>query len=174
MLTPWLKSENLVLGCGNPLLGDDGFGPEVIGHLESVLKGDKAVFLLDVGTSIRDILFDLLLSERRPKRLVIIDTAYQEGKAPGDITEIPIERIEPAKIVDYSLHQFPTTNLLKEIQDSTGVEVRVLVVQAADIPDSVRPGLSPALQAAVPLMGQTVLRLLADPPKPAPPTQEGD
>ena len=30
----YLTKENLILGCGNPLFGDDGFGPEFIRKLK--------------------------------------------------------------------------------------------------------------------------------------------
>ena len=54
----------LIFGCGNILWGDDGFGPAVIAHLKEHYLLPDDVLALDVGTSIRDILFDLILSEK--------------------------------------------------------------------------------------------------------------
>ncbi len=138
----------VIFGCGNILFGDDGFGPAVVKHLQEnyVLPGD--VLALDVGTSIRDILFDILLSERKPERLIIVD-AVDRGKVPGELFELPVEEIPPQKTADFSLHQFPTVNMLQELKDQTGVQVMILAAQIQELPDEVRPGLSPRLQEAV-------------------------
>ena len=47
----------LIFGCGNTLWGDDGFGPAVIEHLHRHYQLPEDVI---VGTSIRDLLFDLV------------------------------------------------------------------------------------------------------------------
>jgi coenzyme F420 hydrogenase subunit delta len=49
----------LIFGCGNILWGDDGFGPAVIQCLNEQYRLPADVLALDVGTSIRDLLFDL-------------------------------------------------------------------------------------------------------------------
>jgi coenzyme F420 hydrogenase subunit delta len=41
-------------------------------------------------------------------------------------------------------------NLLMELRNDAGIQVQILAVQAAHIPDRVEPGLSPPVQAAVP------------------------
>jgi len=156
------ENRRLIFGCGNPLFGDDGFGAEVIRRLESAYPLPADVAVLDVGTAIRDILFDLLLSGRHPDQLIIVDAMTIEGAAPGDIREIGLNDIQPAKIVDFSLHQFPTTNLLKELQSHTNIDVRVLVVHPADIPPEVHPGLSEPVQTAVPRMCERILALLQE------------
>lgn len=140
----------LVFGCGNTLLGDDGFGPAVIEHLLAHHRLPEAAAALDLGTSSRDYLFDLLLSPVKPRLLIIIDAADPDGLAPGQLTELPLAGIAPEKVNDFSLHQFPSVNLLQELAELGGVRVRVLAVKAAGIPDEVRPGLSPAVAAAVP------------------------
>jgi coenzyme F420 hydrogenase subunit delta len=160
---PLYDKECLVFGCGNPLFGDDGFGPAVIAYLEEEGDIPPNVTVLDVGTSIRDILFDILLSKTGPRRIVIVDAVQMPGRKPGDIFEIRVDDIAPAKISDFSLHQFPTTNMLREIQDHTAIEVRVLAVQTADLPPEVRPGLSAAVAAAVPRMGAELRGLMAQP-----------
>lgn len=151
----------MVFGCGNPLFGDDGFGPEVIKLLESEEELPSHVAFLDVGTSIRDILFNLLLETNLPHTLIIVDAVDIAGKKPGEIFEISIDDIAPAKISDFSLHQFPTTNMLKEISEETPIKVRVLVVQISGLPSQVQPGLSGPVKAAVPQMAERILNLIA-------------
>jgi hydrogenase maturation protease len=38
MLRPLFEYDCLVLGCGNPLIGDDGFGPAVIQQLHAQVR----------------------------------------------------------------------------------------------------------------------------------------
>ena len=44
----------------------------------------------------------------------------------------------------------PTSNLLRELEEQCGVEVRVLACQTAPLPEEVRPGLSEPVRRALP------------------------
>jgi coenzyme F420 hydrogenase subunit delta len=59
--------EKIVIGVGNILFGDDGFGPKVIEYLKSNYDIKENVLLIDAGTAVREILFDILLSDIRLK-----------------------------------------------------------------------------------------------------------
>lgn len=157
MLKPVTEYDCLILGCGNPLIGDDGFGPAVIQHLEQHYRLPDTVVAIDCGTSIRDILFDILLSPQKPRKMIIIDVTDTVGLVPGEIREIDVEQIRPEKISDFSLHQFPTTNMLKEIKDETPIDVRVFVAQVAGMPPEVQPGLSEPVRAAIAPMCERIL-----------------
>jgi coenzyme F420 hydrogenase subunit delta len=147
----------LLFGCGNALFGDDGFGPAFIEALLSRYQLPDYVRAEDVGTSIRDILFDLLLSPRKPKKLLIVDAADQEGRSPGEIYELPLGQIAVNKVNDFSVHHFPSLNLLQELSEGAGVEVRMLAVQIKHIPTEVEPGLSREVQEAIPKACQWAL-----------------
>ncbi len=67
LIPEWCKSRILIIGCGNILLGDDGFGPYVINYLKSNFHIPAGISLIDAGTSVREVLFDILLSEKYPK-----------------------------------------------------------------------------------------------------------
>ena len=140
----------LIFGCGNVLLGDDGFGPAVMERLARDYTLPSQIAAVDVGTSIRDLLFDLLLVPTKPKRIFIVDAVSQPGRLPGELFELDLRELPVYKTNDFSLHQFPSVNLLEELENSAGVDVRVLVVQAGEIPEEVRPGLSIEVEAAVP------------------------
>jgi coenzyme F420 hydrogenase subunit delta len=150
----------LVFGCGNLLMGDDGFGPEVIACLETRHTLPSSVWTEDVGTSIRDILFDLLLAPRKPKMILIIDAAQQNGRPPGELFELAVDQIGSEKVNDFSVHHFPSLNLLKELAESGEVEVRILTVQVANLPEEIEAGLSPVVAAAIPLACDWVKRLI--------------
>jgi len=147
----------VVLGCGNTLLGDDGFGPRVIEALESQIHlfdtlSPLQVQLVDAGTAGYGFLFDILLSDPRPETVIVVDAVDLPGKRPGEVFEIDMDAISPAKAVDFSPHQFPGMNLLKEIRDETDIRTHVLAVQISRIPDEIRPGLSGPVERAVPRM----------------------
>jgi coenzyme F420 hydrogenase subunit delta len=62
MIEELMTSRILILGCGNTLFGDVGFGPAMIEALgsETGLPPDAAA--LDVGIIVSDLLFDGALS----------------------------------------------------------------------------------------------------------------
>src|SRR4030066_1575143 len=151
----YCQSEILIAGCGNKLFGDDGFGPEVVEFLLDHYNILNNIFLLDVGPGIRRILFTISLSEPRPKVIVIID-AVDKGRKPGEIFEITLDEIPLEKIDDFSIHQVPSSNLLRELRDFCSVKVRVMACQIDAIPESMQSGLSEPLKRAVPLMAQRI------------------
>jgi Ni,Fe-hydrogenase maturation factor len=54
------------------------------------------------------------------------------------------------------MHQVPSSNLLKELQDLCAVKVRVLACQIKSIPKTMQAGLSEPLRKAVPLLAQKI------------------
>lgn len=151
----------LIFGCGNPLLGDDGFGPEVIGHLNRTGRLPEQAAAIDVGTSIGDILFDFLLSPRKPRHLFIVDAVCQPERRPGELFEVAIEDVPGNKSGDFSLHQFPSVNLLRELRDSGAMQVRILVAQVGIVPEVVDPGLSQDVREAIPRACEWLLEAIA-------------
>jgi coenzyme F420 hydrogenase subunit delta len=154
-LPVYCRKKILIAGCGNILFGDDGFGPEVIEYLNKHYTIPEDVCLTDAGTGIRKILFTITISEIRPEVIVIID-AVEKGKNPGDIFDINLDEVPIEKIDDFSLHQVPSSNLLKEIQDLGSVKVKVKACQIKTIPDSMKQGLSEPVKKAVPLMAKNI------------------
>lgn len=147
----------VVFGCGNTLMGDDGFGPAVIEHLLAHHRFPASVRVEDVGTSIRDLLFDILLAPQKPQKILILDAAQQPGRMAGELFELPVDQIAVEKVNDFSVHHFPSLNLLKELTEGGEVEVRILTVQIQQIPEEIQPGLSLAVAAAIPPACEWVL-----------------
>lgn len=151
----YCRKEILIVGVGNTLFGDDGFGPEVIEYLEKHYTIPENICVADAGTGIRKILFTITLSDVRPKIIVIID-AVDKGRKAGEIFDISLDEIPMEKIDDFSIHQVPSSNLLKELKDLCSVEVIVKACQVETIPDTIQSGLSDPLKKAVPLMAQSI------------------
>jgi coenzyme F420 hydrogenase subunit delta len=153
----YCRCETLVLGCGNVLFGDDGFGPAVANQLRRRPDLPESVVVLDVGTGVRRVLFNVVLSPVRPRRIIVVD-AVDMGREPGVVWTIEAKELPGVKCDDFSMHQLPTSNLLRELNELAGVEVQCVVVQVAGLPPEVKPGLSRPVQQAVQRAEQRILQ----------------
>jgi len=131
------------------LFGDDGFGPHVAEELQRNYNIPENVGVINAGSSVRNILFDITLSEKKPEKIIIVD-AIDAGKTPGEIFELPIEEIPEKKIDDFSMHQLPTSNLLKELKDFCKVDVIIIACQVENIPEEVTASISKKITDAIP------------------------
>jgi len=138
----------VVLCCGNILFGDDGFGPAVADRINASKAVPEWAVVIDAGTAVRELLFDMILSERRPKLVVIVD-AVDLGRTPGEVFEIPLDDIPRVKISEFSLHQAPTSNLLQELREVTDVKVAVIACQVESIPEEMSEDISSAVRSAI-------------------------
>ena len=151
----WYDKSILILGCGNILIGDDGFGPAVAQRLRGNFTIPTDVCVFDAGTSVREILFDTILSEKKPSKIVIVD-AMDCGLKPGELFCLDIDSLPKVKLDDFSMHQVPTSNMLRELRDLCGIEVIVIACQVSHTPDSVNPGLSTPVEGAVKCAAETL------------------
>ncbi|PHR25208.1 MAG: coenzyme F420 hydrogenase [Desulfotalea sp.] len=151
-----------VFGCGNVIMGDDAYGPSVVDQLNATYIIPDHVEAVDVGTCVREYLFDYLLTdEGRPDKIIILDAVDFTDRTPGDVFEIRPTEIPAKKIHDFSLHQFPTVNLLQELEENTGIEVLILAAQIEFIPEEIAPGLSPAITKAVNIACEKISQVLS-------------
>jgi coenzyme F420 hydrogenase subunit delta len=149
----------LVFGCGNILFGDDGFGPRVAEELIRNYDLPKDVGVINAGTSVRTMLFDIILSEKKPDKIIIVD-AIDAKKSPGDVFELQIDEIPEKKIDDFSMHQLPTSNLLKELKDLCKVDVTIIACQIESIPAEVSDVISKKLVDAIPKVCNRINELI--------------
>jgi hydrogenase maturation protease len=146
-------SKTLVLGLGNTLRGDDGLGAAVVGWLsQQPLPPDVTV--QDGGTPG----LELVLTLADYPRVVVVDAADLR-RAPGQWTKLTREQVRPTEGA-LSLHHAGLAEAL-ELGAELGTLPGELVVYGVQ-PEQLdwAPGLSPALQAAVPAVGQAVLEEL--------------
>jgi coenzyme F420 hydrogenase subunit delta len=164
ILPAFCSARVLVLGVGNLLFGDDGFGPAVARWLSDHYMIPDDLYVMDVGTGVRKLLFTLALSESRPEEIIIVD-AVDWAQVTGSVVEISAESLPVTKIDDFSLHQVPTSNLLCELQERCGVKVIIVACDVGAVPQRISPGLSPATLDAVVLAGQKIASRLSLIPK---------
>jgi len=151
----------LVLGCGNILFGDDGFGPRVAEELLKNYYLPENVGIINAGTSVRNILFDIALSEKKPDKIIIVD-AVDAAKTPGEIFELPIDEIPEKKIDDFSMHQFPTSNLLKELKEFCKVDIVIMACQVEKIPEEITVSISKEVTDAIPEVCKRINEIIKD------------
>ncbi len=147
-------------------MGDDGYGPAVADRLNQFYQLPEGIEAVDAGTTVREYLFDYLLTEEgRPNKIIILDAVDFTGRNPGEVFEIVPAEIPAKKIHDFSLHQFPTVNLLQELEEHTQIEVLILAAQIEFIPDEIAPGLTPPMQKAVEEASARIAEMLCLQPK---------
>ncbi len=157
------KISTVIFGVGNIVMGDDGVGPAVVEELlkRGTLPAD--VKAIDADTGVREYLFDYLLTDvGRPDNIILVDAVDMPDRVPGEVFVLDTDLIPPQKIHDFSLHQFPTVNMLVELEQHTGMRVTILAVQVEYIPDEIAPGLSPAVSAAVPEVCEKISQILSE------------
>lgn len=126
----------LILGVGNSLRGDDGFGPTVVKELKSEII-DPQIEILDVGTSLSLVLWPYLWDEDLPEKIIIID-AIEDGKT--GLKEYDISVIPPSFFLQSS-HLFPPRELLESLIKK-GVEIIILGCSIKAIPNIIDDKLS--------------------------------
>ena len=156
VIADYCKARVVILGCGNILFGDDGLGPEAVEYLKENYQLPPDVFALNCGLSVRELLFTITLSEIRPERIIIVD-AMDVGKTAGEVFEVDITEIPAIKIDDFSMHQLPTSNLLKELKNICGVDVKIISAQVQHIPEEVSPGLSEVIRDSIPSICEKIV-----------------
>ncbi len=138
----------LILGCGNVLLGDDGFGPAVARRC-SRFKLGRSILALDIGTGLSSFLLEVTYGDLRPSGIVVVDAA-DLGRDPGSIFEVPLEDLETRSTDTFGLHDFPSASAFNELERTRGVKIRIIACQPARGVTAVKVGLSEDVQRAVP------------------------
>ncbi len=154
-----VKKRVVVLGVGNTLFGDDGFGPAAVQLVLRSAALPEDVCVLDVGTGIMPVLLDILLSSSGLRRLVILDTV-DLGKRPGELVVLRVEDLPRSRSDLFSFHSFSARRILEELENEKCVEVTILACQAESIPSEIKEGLSKAVEDAVQRAAAVVLELV--------------
>ncbi|MHA2170220.1 MAG: hydrogenase maturation protease [Candidatus Kariarchaeaceae archaeon] len=146
-----------LIGCGNILKGDDGFGPAVINYLEDKYHIPEDVLTEDAGLACADWLLNMVGDPESPKMIIVVD-AQDMGEVVGTIN---VKRAIEMDLPDSSInrHLFPDINVVQQL-DRQGVDLVFVSCQAGYIPDDLFQGISDELQSAIPLVAEEVANLL--------------
>lgn len=146
----------LVVGLGNPILGDDGIGWRVA-EVVAALAPEVEVDCLALG--------GLSLMERLIgyRRAVIVDAIQTRGGQCGDIYILPLEALpdlsagHTTAVHDTSL--MTALNLGRSMGADLPTEVIIVGIEAAHVYDFSEQ-LSPPVAAAIPAAARAVLNVL--------------
>jgi len=149
-------SGTVVIGVGNPLMGDDGLGLAALTVLQTEWTFDPPVTLLDGGTWGMNLLPEMEDAER----LLLLD-AIKAGQAPGALIALENEAIPRLFATKLSPHEIDLREVLAlaELRGTLPGHTVALGVQ----PERVEMGtaLSPGVAAAVPrLVARAVEQLV--------------
>lgn len=147
--------RTLVIGLGNPLMGDDGFGLAVLAELGARWRVPREVELVDGGTwGIR-----LLPLIDGAERVLFLD-AVDRAAAPGTPFVLQGEELPRALCLKLSPHQIDLREVLAlaSFRDTMPRVLAAVGAQPADV--QLRSGLSPALAARVDEIARLAVRTL--------------
>lgn len=147
--------ENLIVGCGNILYGDDGFGPNVIEYIKKnniKLNGDTC--LIDGGTSAPHYIFTL--PQEKWKNIIIIDIASMNKKA-GYVDVLTLDQIhEEDRYMD--VHGLSATYPLHDLEEK--VNIKIVAVEPENVPLEMEIGLSDTLERKIPECVDKIIEVL--------------
>lgn len=139
-------AEVLVIGCGNVLFKDDGFGPAAINKLEEQLEERPLpdnTMTIDAGTSAPHYIFSL--PNPMWKKIIILDIADFGGK-PGDIKILSKDDVPQGKYQDP--HSVSVADPLDELGE---VEIVIIACQPEKVSSPfVEYGVSDCVAEAIP------------------------
>lgn len=144
LFDPALAPEIMVLGIGNTLFSDEGFGVQVVEKMVRRYEFSDNVLFVDGGV----LGINLLGVISQPKHLIVVDAVRNKGN-PGDLYRLEGEAI-PARIrAKNSLHQIDFLEALTLCQALDKVPQTVIIgVEPKDI-ETQSLELTPPIQAKV-------------------------
>lgn len=102
-----MRTADVVLGVGNPLMGDDGLGIAVVALLRSRFHESPELQIVDGGTWGMNLLHII----ESARRLMIVD-AIDQGRLPGDRIELEREELPRYFAIKLSPHQLDLREVL--------------------------------------------------------------
>ncbi len=160
-LPQWAGARSIILGCGNILLGDDGFGPGVVHYIEENHVVPSDVSVVDAGTAVRKILLDLAFGDR-PEKLIIVD-AIDRQREPGEVFEISLDDLGPIlRSDDYVSHLGPTSQLLFDLRDQRGIEIKIVACQVSETAEELGTPLTEIVRNSIPVAAGIALLMAAE------------
>jgi hydrogenase maturation protease len=148
-----MNYDLLIVGLGNALHGDDGFGPRIIAELQQKYRFPENVRLVDGGI----MGITLLPLLEKAKAVIVVDTVVFH-KEPGTLYKFSISDIEATGEVPLSLHEIGFIEAVQILREE-GKVVAGTVIGVE--PDRIIPWtttFSPAVEEKVPQVMEMVLR----------------
>ncbi len=153
--------KTLVIGLGNPILGDDGVGWRVVEEIARKMA-DRPEVEVDCVS-----LGGLSLMERLTgcERVILVDSIFTGTKPVGTVSQFALSDIpdltagHSASAHDTSLHNALNVGRSMDIPLPRDEDVLIVAIEAENVYDFSET-LSPPVEAAVPQAVEAVLQLI--------------
>ncbi len=145
----------MVLGVGNILYSDDGFGIKVVEQLEKNYVFPDHVTIVDGGV----LGINLLGVISHARKLIVVDTILNKGN-PGDLHRIEGNEIPNRILGKNSMHQMDLLEALTLCRLMGNVPDTVILGVEPENIETLNPQLTPLIAAQVEPMVQLVLQEL--------------
>jgi len=131
------KGKVVIIGIGNTLRKDDGFGPALISRLKEKIKA----ICIDAGTTPEN--YTGKIVRENPDTILIVD-ALDLGRNPGEF-----EILEKDDIVKsgFSTHDISPNMFIEYLQDQTHADIYMLGLQPKSV--SFGEGMSNSVKSAL-------------------------
>lgn len=116
---PFIRGKTVIVGIGNPLRGDDGFGPALVARLH----GKVNAICIDAGNAPENYLGRIV--KEAPETIVLVDVAHL-GLDPGQY-----RFLLPEEILQHGLttHDMSSRMLIEFLHTETSATIMMLAVQ---------------------------------------------
>ena len=148
-------SENTVLGIGNIILSDEGFGVRVVEYLEKNFTFPENVGLIDGGT----LGVELTHFVTGTKRLLIIDS-IDGGAESGEIFHLRGDEIKNHFAQKISAHEVGIQDVLTMLELSGKKIPHVELIGAQPFSLEAGTELSPEMKKLVPIFAEKAVEIL--------------
>jgi hydrogenase maturation protease len=154
--------KTLIIGLGNPILGDDGVGWRVVEEVAKAAAGRHEVETDCVA------LGGLSLMERLTgyRRVILVDAIYTGAEPVGTVRQFTLADLpdltagHTASAHDTSLHNAMKVGRSMGVPLPIDEQVHIVAIEAENVYDF-SERLSPAVEAAIPAAVEGVLNLLS-------------
>ncbi|MFH1791167.1 MAG: hydrogenase 3 maturation endopeptidase HyCI [Candidatus Omnitrophota bacterium] len=143
-----LKGTVVIVGIGNILRGDDGFGPALV----SALKGRTRAVLIDAGVSPENCTG--LVKKAAPDTVVLVDAVHMDLE-PGECRILGEEDILKT---GFSTHDASQNMFMQYLKSETGARIYMLGLQPATV--ALGSGMTEKVSAAVPEIADKIEGIL--------------
>ncbi len=148
-----MPDSTMILGLGNPILGDDGIGCAVAESIRNIVGAVPGITVLSASVSMIRLVDEIAGYQR----LIIIDSITTGQVEPGELREIEFKQNSSLPV---SAHHF-SIDQLQSIGDALGLSmpenVKVYGIEIIQ-PEEYGDRLSPALNRLLPELSEEIIR----------------
>ena len=140
--------KTLILGLGNPILGDDSVGPRVVDQLKTLFNDTNLTFKESCASGL-----DLLEEITGYDRLIIIDAIQTETGRVGQVSRLTLDDIVGPRFSGspHSVDLATAVELGKKLGEQVPRRIDIFAVEVAEV-NEFRESCTPEVEQAIPLV----------------------